>query len=503
MTSYLTGVPRILAIFALSLATFLMVLDYTIANVSIPYIAGDLGVSYDQGTYVITAFAVGNAIVLPISGWLTARFGSVRILIASILLFVLFSWLCGLSWDFGMLVVCRFLQGFFSGPLVPLSQSLIISTNPPEKKNTVISLWGMIVITAPVIGPLLGGWISFDYSWPWIFYINIPFGLLSALLIWIYLRPFESPLQKKPVDIIGFILLAIAVTSLQILLDKGEQWDWFSSPKILTLAILSGLGFLYLIVWELLHRHPLIELSLFRTKSFAVSVLFIAMMYSMYFGSVVLVPLWLQSNMGYNAIWAGIAVAPIGVVPLLTSTFSGWVVTRFGKLKPLCLSFLLFAISCFYTAYFDTSVDLMHIWISRLLLGCGLAFLMTPLFALSFQDMPNEKLPSAAGIFHFVRAMFGGIGTSVFTTLWVRRSAFHHEREGSNVSCFSENTTSMLEQMKQLGIQGKKSLVVLNNFVNDQAAMLALNDCFYLMGWLFLLLILFLPIGKPIKKPLK
>jgi MFS transporter, DHA2 family, multidrug resistance protein len=497
---YLTGLPRILSLFALSLATFLIVLDYSIANVSIPYISGDLAVSYDQGTYVITAFAVGNAIVLPISGWLTQRIGSVRLLIISVLLFVFFSWFCGFAFNFQMLVVGRFLQGFVSGPLVPLSQSLIVSTNPPEKKNAVLAVWSVIVIAAPVIGPILGGWISFDYKWPWIFYINIPFGLISAGLVWILLRRFESPIVKKPVDLIGFCLLAIAVTCLQIVLDKGEQFDWFKSNLIITLSVISVLGFAYLITWELLHPTPLIELSLLKIKSYTVSIIFISFMYAMYFGSVVLIPLWLQSNMGYDAIWAGIAVAPIGIAPFILSTLSGWMISKFGKLKPLFVCFFLFSLSCFYTAFFDTSVDLYHIWMSRFLLGLGLAFFITPLFALSIQDVALEKLPSATGIFHFVRAMFGGVGTSVFTTMWIRRSAYHHEREGSAVTAFSQNTKDLFATMHELGIKGKKALAVTNDILNDQAAVLALNDCFYLMGWLFLILILFLPLGKKLKK---
>lgn len=494
--AYLTGIRRILSLVGLSLATFLIVLDYTIANVSIPYIAGDLGVSSDQGTYVITSFAVGNAIVLPISGWLTLRIGSVRLLTFSILLFVLFSWLCGISENYVMLLICRFLQGFVAGPLVPLSQSLIVSTNPPEKKNTVLAFWSMIVIAAPVIGPLLGGWISFDYTWPWIFYINIPFGLLSAALTYYTLQSFETPIFKKPVDLLGFFLLAIGVSCLQVILDKGEQFDWFRSPIIRTLAICSFLGFAYLLIWEATHRTPLIQLRLFKIRSYMVSVVFIAIMYAMYFGSVVLIPLWLQTNMSYNAIWAGIAVAPIGIAPLFLSVFTGHLVNRYGALKLLCVCFLLFSFSSFYTAYFDTDVDIQHIWTSRLLTGCGLIFFITPLFALSIQDVAIPDLPSATGIFHFVRAMSGGIGTAIFNTLWIRRTSYHHETVGGALTPTSPNLRKFLTEMDGLGLQGEKGLAFLNDSLNNQAAMLALNDCFYLMGWLFLLLIFLLPLGR-------
>ncbi len=494
--AYLTGSKRFLSLAGLSLATFLIVLDYTIANVSIPYIAGDLGVSSDQGTYVITSFAVGNAIALPISGWLTSRLGSIRLITWSVLLFVLFSWICGMASTFSVLIVARFLQGFVAGPLIPLSQSLIVSTNPPEKKNHVLAFWSMIVIAAPVIGPLLGGWISFDYTWPWIFYINIPFGLLSVVLIQHTLKPFESATEKKPIDYIGFFLLAIGVTCLQIILDKGEQFDWLRSPIIKTLSITSFLAFAYLIAWELTHKTPLIDLSLFKVKSYAVSVIFIGVMYAMYFGSVVLIPLWLQTYMGYNSIWAGIAVAPLGIAPLFLNIFCGFLVTRFGVIKLLFVCFILLSFSCFYTAYFDTDVDIWHIWLSRFFMGCGLIFFITPLFALSIQDIPTARLPSATGIFHFVRAMSGGIGTSIFTTLWIRRSAFHHERTGSALTATDDNTNQFFSMAESVGLSGKKALVFLNGMLDNQAAMLALNDCFYLMGWLFLLLIFLLPLGK-------
>ena len=293
-----------------------------------------------------------------------------------------------------------------------------------------------------------------------------------------------------------FLLLAIAVTSLQVLLDKGEQFDWFRSPIIQTLAVVSFLGFAYLIAWESTHPAPLIDLRLFKIRSYSISVIFILVIYAMYFGSVVLIPLWLQTNMGYTSTWAGVAVAPIGIAPFLFSAFTGILVNKHGVLKPLFLCFVFFAISCFYTAYFDTDVTIQSIWISRFLVGCGLVFFITPLFALSVQDVETERLPSATGVFHFVRAMSGGIGTSIFTTLWIRRSAYHHERTGSMLTHARHATEQFLQEIKELGLQGKQALGVLNEMLDNQAAMLALNDCFFVMGWIFLLLIFLLPLGR-------
>jgi DHA2 family multidrug resistance protein len=496
----LCGIKRFGSLLGLSLATFLIVLDYTIANVSIPYISGDLSVSTNEGTYVITSFAVGNAIILPITGYLTKRLGSIRLLIASILLFVLFSWICGSASNFRVLLIGRFLQGFVAGPLVPLSQSLIVSTNPPEKKNAVLAFWSMVVVAAPVIGPLLGGWISFDYSWPWIFYINIPFGILSALLVWFTLKEFETKPSFAPIDYIGFLLLGIGVTCLQILLDRGEQYDWLRSRYITTLAIISFVSFCYLLIWEYTHKTPMINLKLFAIRSYAVSVFLMGVTYAIYFGSVVLIPLWLQTNMGYNSIWAGVAVCPIGIAPLFFSLFMSKLVNRYGCLRLLTICFILLSISCFYTAYFTTAVDIQKVGISRLLLGCGLVFFITPLFSMSVQNIKTELLPQSTGIFHFIRAMSGGIGTAIFTTLWIRRTAYHHERIGSTLTPFSEETNNLFSSIHEIGLTKEKILELTNQLVDNQAAMLALNDCFYLMGWIFLAVILLLPIARQKQK---
>jgi len=492
----LSGLLRFIITFALSAATFMFVLDYSIANVSIPYISGDMGVAVDQGTYVITSFAVGNAIALPITGCLTKRFGAVKLICLSLILFTFFSWTCGSAPTFEYLVVSRFLQGLVSGPMVPLSQTLLIMSTPPEKKNAALASWSTIVVTAPIIGPLLGGWISYDYVWPWIFYINIPIGILSVITIWIILKDRETPKEKSPVDWVSLMFLAIGVTTLQFLLDKGEQYDWLNSPIILTCAITSFICFTLLLVWSLTTDKPLIELKLFKIRTYALSVFYIGIMYAIYFGSVVLVPLWLQTSMNYTSTWAGIAVAPIGIAPFIAGPFMGKALSKYGVTALLCLCFILLAVSCFYAAYFDTDVDIWHIGFSRFLLGCALIFFITPLFSLSMHDVPKEKLASSTGIFHFVRTMSGGIGTSIFTTMWIRRSVFHHAMVGENLTQYSPQTASYLEQLGDLGLRGKTALEQLNSGLNQQADILSINDCFFLMGWVFLGLLLVLPLSR-------
>lgn len=491
----LTGISLFLAAVAVALATFLIVLDYSIANVSIPYISGDLAVAVDQGTYVITSFSVGNAIVLPLCGWLTKRVGIIRLMVFSVLGFTFLSWVCGISTNITMLVVARFFQGAVAGPMIPVSQTLIVLIFPPEKKQAALSFWSTVVVVAPIVGPVLGGWLSYDYSWPWIFFINIPVGIFCALTIQVILKRYETAPQRLPVDWVGITLLAVSVTCFQFLLDKGEQYDWLDSPIIRTCAVISFICFTFLIPWELFHETPILDLRLLKIKSFSLSILFIAVAYSIYFGAVVLIPLWLQTFMGYTSTWAGISVASLGIMPVLFSTFLGKLVAKIGTLIPLGISFVLFAISSFDTAFLDTDVDIWHIAFSRFLLGFGLLFLIVPLFTLQLQDIPQEKTASAAGIFHFVRAMMGGVGTSVFTTLWIRRSAFHH----SNVVAELVNRkpfAPFFEKLDLLNITGDKKWTFINDMVNGQAAVLGINDCFYLMGWCFLALLPFLLIGR-------
>ncbi len=492
----LSGFLRFIITFALSAATFMFVLDYSIANVSIPYISGNMGVAVDQGTYVITSFAVGNAIALPITGWLTQRVGAVKLICISLILFTFFSWTCGAAPSFLSLIISRFLQGLSSGPMIPLSQTLLVMSTPPEKKNAALASWSTIVITAPIVGPILGGWISYDYVWPWIFYINIPVGIFSVLVIWFILKNRETPKEKIPVDWVSLIFLAIGVTALQFLLDKGQQYDWLNSPLIVTCAVTSLICFTLLLVWSLTTEKPLIEMKLFKIRTFTLSVFYIGIMYAIYFGSVVLVPLWLQTSMNYTSIWAGIAVAPIGIAPFIVGPFMGKALGKYGVTLLLSLCFILFSISCFYTAYFDTDVDIWHIGFSRFLLGTALVFFITPLFALSMEGVPKEKLASSTGVFHFVRAMSGGIGTSIFTTMWIRRSAYHHATVGENLTSYSHQTTTYLDNLGSLGLHKQTALEKLNQVLGQQADMLSINDCFFVMGWIFLGLLLLLPLSR-------
>lgn len=497
----LSKTQRLLATITLSLVSLMIVLDYSIANVSLPYIAGSLAISTNEGIYVITSFAVGNSIALPITNWLSKRLGNIKLIILSLLLFVLFSMGCGFARKIEELIIFRFLQGFVSGPLMPLSQTLLLSIHPPHNKQKALALWGTVVVIGPIIGPILGGWITYNYSWPWIFYINIPIGLFSAWTIWILLRQRESKVEKLALDWVGLLLLALGVICLQIFIDKGEQWDWFKSHLVRGLSITSLLAFILLGLWSSFHKSPLIDLTLFKIRSYTTAIITLFLVLSSYFGSVVLIPLWLQQNMGYTTEWAAFALAPIGVAPILFSRWIPKLLDKFGALVLFSISFSFFAFACFFSSNFNTDISINVIYFTRLIFGFGVLFFTVPLFSLSVQDIPPDRLNSASGFFAFVRATVNGIGASLFTTLWVRRSAYHHSVLVESITPFSQETHQFLTDLSKVGLEETQKLEFLNNTVNTQAAVLGLNDCFFLMGWIFLGLIPVILLGKGKKSP--
>ena len=313
---------------SLSLATFMNVLDSSIANVSIPAIAGNLGVSPTQGTWVITSFAVANAISMPLTGWLTQRIGAVRLFISSILLFVAASWLCGLAPNIEALIGFRVLQGLVAGPMIPLSQALLLSSYPAAMAGTAMAMWAMTVLVAPVVGPLLGGWITDNIAWPWIFYINIPVGLFAAAVTWAIFAKRESARRRVSLDGVGLVLLVLWVGAMQIMVDKGKELDWFASTEIVLLALIALLAFVYFLIWELGAAHPIVDLGLFAQRNFLTGTVALSIAYGVVFGNIVLLPLWLQQHMGYTATWAGLAMAPVG---LLAMVFSPWVGKHVGR----------------------------------------------------------------------------------------------------------------------------------------------------------------------------
>jgi len=485
----LHGPALLLGTLSLSLATFMNVLDSSIANVSIPAIAGDLGVSPAQGTWVITSFAVANAISVPLTGWLTQRFGAVRLFTTSVLLFVLTSWLCGFAPSLEWLIVFRVMQGLVAGPMIPLSQTLLLSSYPRAKAGLALALWGVTTLVAPVAGPLLGGWITDHISWPWIFYINVPVGLFAAALTWGIYRKRETPVRKLPIDTIGLSLLVLWVGAMQLMLDKGKELDWFNSPWIVGLAVAAVVGLAVFIAWELTDEHPVVDLRLFAGRNFSFGVLSLSVAYGLFFGNVVLLPLWLQQWMGYTATSAGFALAPVGVFAILLTPLVGKKVASWDPRRMASGAFVVFAFVLWVRSGFTTQTDLPHIIVPTLIQGAAMAFFFIPLTTITLSGIAPERLPAAAGLSNFVRITAGAMGTSIATTLWESRAAMHHAHLTESLAAGDPRLAGVLSQLGDAGLSAGQSLVQVNRLIDQQAYTRAADDIFLGSAWLFLALI--------------
>ncbi|MGB3290322.1 MAG: DHA2 family efflux MFS transporter permease subunit [Burkholderiaceae bacterium] len=493
----LEGRARIFGTIALSAAVFMNVLDSSIANVSIPTIAGDLGVSATQGTWVITSFAVANAITVPLTGWLTQRFGQVRLFVMSVLLFVLSSWLCGFSWSLESLVAFRVLQGAVAGPMIPLSQALMLGSYPKEKAGMALALWSMTILVGPVAGPLLGGWISDNYSWPWIFYINVPVGLLAGWASWQLYKHRESPRAKLPIDTVGLGLLVLWVGALQLMLDKGKELDWFASTAITVMAVLAVVAFVFFIIWELTAEHPVIDLTLFKFRNFTSGVITISVGYGLFFGTVVLLPLWMQSTLGYTATYAGIASAPVGILAIIMSPMVGKMLSKHDPRSIATFAFLVFALISYMRAQFNTQVDLYTIMLPTFIQGAAMATFFIPLTTLTLAGLDPHRIPAAAGLSNFVRLVFGAFGTSITTTMWENRAALHHAQLTEAARPGEPAFDAIMNGMQQRGFSHEQSATVINNIIGQQAFTMSATDIFYASAILFILLIGLVWLAKP------
>ncbi|MCM5680239.1 DHA2 family efflux MFS transporter permease subunit [Schlegelella sp. S2-27] len=485
----LQGRALVLGTLALSLATFMNVLDTSIANVSLPAIAGDLGVSPDQGTWVITSFGVANAISLPLTGWLTQRFGAVRLFTASVLLFVLSSWLCGLAPTLEMLIAFRVLQGLVAGPMIPLSQTLLLSSYPRAQAGSALAMWSMTTLVAPVVGPLLGGWITDNVSWPWIFYINVPVGLAAAAVTWALYRHRETPTRRLPIDAVGLGLLVLWVGALQVMLDKGKELDWFHSGQIVALAVLAGVGFVVFVIWELTEEHPIVDLRLFKRRNFALGSVTLAVGYCLFFGNVVILPLWLQQYMGYTATAAGMALAPVGVLAIVLSPLVGRNVARLDPRWLTTVAFTLFALVLWMRSNFTPQADQWTILVPTIVQGAAVAFFFIPLMSITLSGLTPDRLPAASGLSNFARITAGAFGTSIATTLWSDRAAMHHAHLTEHISAGNPVTADALGKLSGSGLGSDQALAYLNRLIDQQAYTRAADDLFFGSALLFLALV--------------
>ncbi|MCL2898413.1 DHA2 family efflux MFS transporter permease subunit [Brenneria tiliae] len=483
-----------LATLALSLATFMQVLDSTIANVALPTIAGNLGVSSEQGTWVITSFAVCNAIALPITGWLTRIFGQLRLFIISVALFTLTSFLCGFAHSMTELVIFRALQGFFAGPLFPMCQTLLLVIFPQAKRSMALSILAMVTVVAPIVGPITGGWLTDSYSWPWIFYINVPIGIFATIVVWHQLKGRVEKTSKVPVDYIGIAFLVIGVGCLQIVLDKGNDADWFQSQFIVIFSIISAIAIVAFLIWEWTDSNPIVNLRLFCDRNFTFGTVSLVLSFSGFFAINLLLPQWLQTQMGYTAIWAGLAAAPMGLLPLILSPIIGKYANKVDLRWLSTVSFVVIGASCFMRAGFNTEVDFMHIAQVQLFMGIGVAFLFMPLTTILLSNLKGADIAEGSGLATFLRVLGGSFASSLTTWIWKRNESLHHANLSEHITDYSPNT---IDYFNKLGGASQGNLARIDSIVEKQAYMLSTIDYFTFMGAAFFLLVIIIWLAKP------
>jgi DHA2 family multidrug resistance protein len=485
----LAGTGKAITALALAVGTFMQVLDTSIANVSIPTISGNLGVSSDQGTWVITSFAVANGVSVPLTGWLMQRFGVVRTFVVSVALFTLASLLCGLAWSLPSLIVFRVLQGGVSGPMIPGSQALLMNVFGPAKRALALTIWSVTTLVAPIAGPLLGGYISDNYIWPWIFLINVPVGIFCAFVCFTNLKAHETPTQKLPIDRVGLALLFIWVGALQIMLDKGKDLDWFNSTVIIILLLVTVIAFAAWLIWELTEKHPIVDLSLFKSRSFAIGTLCLCLGYAVLFGNLVLLPLWLQSYLGYTATWAGLVSAPSGVTAILTSLTMGRLAHSSDPRKLAAASFAVFAVSYFMRANLTPDASYFVFTLPLVVQGFAMGVFFVSLLGVIFDGLPPQKIPAASGLSNFLRIVAAGFATSLTTTFWDRRETLHQTHLADTISVYAPAYQQSLAQLHGYGLSDLGAAGALTRTLIGQSYLLSSLDIFYLSGWLSLALI--------------
>jgi MFS transporter, DHA2 family, multidrug resistance protein len=492
--------PWVIAL-AVTLATFMEVLDTSIANVALPHIAGGLSAGQDESTWVLTSYLVSNAIVLPLSGWLSSIVGRKNFYMGCVALFTVSSFLCGLAPNLATLIICRVLQGAGGGGLQPSEQAILADTFPPAKRGMAFAVYGMAVVTAPAIGPTLGGWITDNFTWRWIFFINIPVGILSILLT---SRLIQDPpylrrrrLAETKIDYIGLGFVALGLGTLQVVLDKGQRDDWFESHFIVTMSLISAASLIFVIFWEWRHRDPIIDLHLFRDRTFGVSNLLMFMLGFALLGSTLLLPLFSQTLLGYTAQEAGMALMPGGFTIILLLPLVGFLLSRYTPRWLLLFGLVALSFSLFHMTGFDLDLDFRSLATARVVQAVGMAFLFVPINTAAYAFLPREKNNAASGLMNLARNIGGSVGISVVTTMLDRRTQLHLTNLSSHLSSANPALQAMIQGASRT-FEGhgasaagatQRAYALIQSVVARQATILAYIDCFWLLGVAILLMV--------------
>jgi DHA2 family multidrug resistance protein len=489
--------PWLVAI-AVMFATFMEVLDTTVVNVSLPHIASSMSATTEEATWALTSYLVANAIVLPMTGWLAATFGRKRLLMLSTAGFTLASFLCGAAPNLASLVVFRVIQGMTGGALQPLSQAVLLESFTPEDRGKAMGFWGLGVVVAPILGPVFGGWLTENYSWRWIFYINLPVGIVSLIMTRLFVfDPRYLRRESQGIDYWGMGMLVVGIGALQYVLDKGQQADWFASAAIVTLSVIAVVTLVALVVHQLLIKHPIIDLHLFRDRSYATGVFLMTVLGFVLYGSLVLLPVMLQTLFNYSSLEAGKAMAPRGVGSLLVMPLVGYLTAHIDPRKMLSIGLAVGGVTLLWLGQLNLNAGYWDIFWPQFLQGAGMALLFVPLTTVAMATIPRERMGYATSLFNLMRNLGGSIGIAVTGTILQRQRQVIGTTLGAHVSAYDPLTQSMFEQIKNSMIAAgadvvtatQRAYVVLHGLLIQQASMVSFVMLFRMLGALFLLML--------------
>lgn len=478
--------PWLIAIAVMS-ATFMEVLDTSISNVALPHIGGSLAATTEESTWMVTSYLVSNAIVLPLTGWISATFGRKNFLLVCIFIFTLASGLSGAAQSLDQLILFRILQGLGGGAMQPTAQAILFESFPPEKRGMAMAFYGMGIVVAPILGPIVGGWLTDNYSWRWTFYINLPVGLLASFLVWNILEdpPYLKESKGGKVDLAGFLFLVIWVGSLQIMLDKGQLEDWFDSPKIITLCALFVVFLVVFVVWEATRKNPIVDLSIFKDRTFALSTMLITMVGGVLYGTLTLGPLFLQQLRGYPAFDAGLAVAPRGAGAMASMMLVGALLARFDGRYFVCIGFCFLSYSNHLLGQLNMNTGVDQVVFPNILAGIGMGLVFVPLATIANDKLPARKISTASGVFNLMRNLGGGVGIAMSTTMLSRGAQFHQSRLTEHTHIYSQQMMDWQAKV-QPGMQAVAGdqgwIAALAGTVARQASMLAYVDAYTVMS---------------------